>query len=256
MTNVIASSERPKINAILSVFMVAAVSSTLVTSASYEHIDMDGHSLDSNALDHWLPNAVEAWESISTKISGKKLSVFLDCKFQCLKSDRSIKTLFIDDGTLTPIVKIPSEAIIDDDMRNVLQKLSEVSEVSIVTGRLMATIRNFLRMDNLYYATSHGCEIQAGSFTAEAAPQLVPFLKSAFEELKVLDKDYYGPEHIEGCIVENNKYSVSVHYRNVPNENDLATIKKAVERAVNARADNIKLTKGSMVSEFNIDLHF
>ena len=73
--------------------------------------------------------------------------------------------IFLDyDGTLTPIVKNPKDAILSEKMYRILHQLSTKSPkkviVSIVTGRDIPSITEFIpNLDNLYFAGNHGIEI-------------------------------------------------------------------------------------------------
>merc|ERR1719412_1857849 len=73
-------------------------------------------------------NALKEWDAgLRDRISAKKR-----------------KGIFLDyDGTLTPIVSNPEEAIVSDTMRRVVRKLSEETscDVAIVSGRSLPKIR-------------------------------------------------------------------------------------------------------------------
>ena len=68
--------------------------------------------------------------------------------------------IFLDyDGTLTPIVKEPSKAVLSDDMRNIIRNLAKNCMVSIISGRDLDDVRKMVDLTNLIYAGSHGFEI-------------------------------------------------------------------------------------------------
>jgi len=68
--------------------------------------------------------------------------------------------VFLDyDGTLTPIVSDPDAAILSDQMRSAVGKLAERATVAIVSGRAREKLRNFVQIPELYYAGSHGFDI-------------------------------------------------------------------------------------------------
>ena len=56
---------------------------------------------------HELANALEELESLQDRLSGRRPAVFLDY-----------------DGTLTPIVDRPEDAVISDDMREAVRRLA------------------------------------------------------------------------------------------------------------------------------------
>ena len=70
--------------------------------------------------------------------------------------------MFLDfDGTLTPIVDFPNQAVMLPETRVTLKRLSEIStfSVTIVSGRALNDIRERVGMANLTYAGNHGLEI-------------------------------------------------------------------------------------------------
>ena len=68
--------------------------------------------------------------------------------------------VFLDyDGTLTPIVSDPDAATLSDHMRDAVGKLSDRATVAIVSGRAREKLRNFVQLPELYYAGSHGFDI-------------------------------------------------------------------------------------------------
>lgn len=88
-----------------------------------------------------------------------------------LRAGRRQLVVFLDyDGTLTPIVSDPDAAILSDQMRSAVGKLAERATVAIVSGRAREKLRNFVQIPELYYAGSHGFDIdgpngvQAASF--------------------------------------------------------------------------------------------
>src|ERR1700722_14747839 len=70
--------------------------------------------------------------------------------------------LFLDfDGTLSPIVEAPDQAVMPAETRTLLQRLSHTSwcSVIIVSGRALADVRERVGLANLTYAGNHGLEI-------------------------------------------------------------------------------------------------
>ena len=77
------------------------------------------------------------------------------------------------DGTLTPIVSDPDAATLSDHMRDAVGKLSDKATVAIVSGRAREKLRNFVQLPELYYAGSHGFDID-GPGGIGAASDFVP----------------------------------------------------------------------------------
>ena len=78
--------------------------------------------------------------------------------------------MFLDyDGTLTPIVSDPDAATLSDHMRDAVGKLSDKATVAIVSGRAREKLRNFVQLPELYYAGSHGFDIDGPGGTGAAS---------------------------------------------------------------------------------------
>ena len=78
--------------------------------------------------------------------------------------------VFLDyDGTLTPIVSDPDAATLSDHMRDAVGKLSDRATVAIVSGRAREKLRNFVQLPELYYAGSHGFDIDGPGGTGAAS---------------------------------------------------------------------------------------
>lgn len=181
--------------------------------------------------------ANKALESLSNiQESGRKIIVFLDY-----------------DGTLTPIVSIPDEAKLTDETREVVRKISERYSTAIITGRGIDKIRSFVQLDTVYYAGSHGFDIRApgNKVVHQVAGEYLPALAAFAAEA---GKAVAG---IEGALVEDNRFSVSVHYRNVKEE-----VRPRVEEAVDKLialpefATRLQKRQGKMVWEIRPALHW
>jgi len=141
------------------------------------------------------PNALVVWPSLYAKLQGKKtrqLAIFLDY-----------------DGTLTPIVDTPSKAVLASSMRKVIEALSFKYATAIVTGRKIETICKFVNLNSLYYAGSHGFDIRGvrNAKIKQVAANYRPFLQSCYQDLCERMKAF------QGTLVEDNDFSISVHYR-------------------------------------------
>jgi len=56
------------------------------------------------------------------------------------------------DGTLTSIVDRPELAVLSDDMRDVLRKISKRYPIAIISGRSLADIKNLVEVKGICYA--------------------------------------------------------------------------------------------------------
>jgi trehalose-phosphatase len=131
---------------------------------------------------------------------------------ESLLRERRRVLLFLDfDGTLSPIVDFPDQAVMLPGTRNTLQRLSELDmfSVTIVSGRALNDIRERVGMANLNYAGNHGLEIW-GEGLDFVEPQAVQRIKILGEFSRRL-RDRL--RHIPGVEVENKVLTASVHFR-------------------------------------------
>ena len=158
-------------------------------------------------------------------------------EFRALVEGRS-PAVFLDyDGTLTPIVEDYTQAVLSEEMRGAVAALGRVCTVAIVSGRDLAAVRDFVALDSLFYAGSHGFEIggPAGWHDsvekgAEALPALAQAERALREEL--------GP--VPGHAIERKRFSIAIHYRRATAA-DAERIEQVVDRVA---ARNPQLRKG------------
>ncbi|XP_009613560.1 probable trehalose-phosphate phosphatase J isoform X1 [Nicotiana tomentosiformis] len=147
------------------------------------------------------PSALDMFEQIISASKGKKMVMFLDY-----------------DGTLSPIVDDPDQAFMSDAMRGTVRKLARYFPTAIVSGRCRDKVYSFVQLAELYYAGSHGMDIEGPSKDSkykkgaqaalfQPASEFLPMIVEVYKEL--LDKT----NSINGVRVENNKFCVSVHFR-------------------------------------------
>ncbi|MBZ0166209.1 MAG: trehalose-phosphatase [Candidatus Omnitrophica bacterium] len=166
----------------------------------------------------------------------------------CLKNKSVF--LFLDyDGTLTPIVATPELAIISDDMRELVKKAATMHTTAIVSGRATADVRSKVLVEGIYYAGSHGFEIvdPAGAVHQNAqAAEIRATVEQIFAQLTTRLSD------IPGALVEDVKYTISVHYRLVAEEHF-----PKIEAAVNdilKEYPQFRRTSGKKVFEIRPDI--
>lgn len=141
-----------------------------------------------------LQNALHD-QQLFDKLSGKQLAFFLDY-----------------DGTLTPIVSRPEDAVMTGSMHSVISELASLCRVAIISGRDKRDVQNLVDLEDLIYAGSHGFDIsgpEGMQMQNEEAEHLLPVIDLAEEDL---EKELAS---IEGSQVERKKFSIAVHYRNV-----------------------------------------
>lgn len=179
-----------------------------------------------------LPWALEKVGEITGWREGRQTALFLDF-----------------DGTLTPIVERPEQAVLSASMRDILGTLARRCIVAIVSGRGLADVRERVALDTLYYAGSHGFEIDGpggGRIRNEMGAKALPALDKAEIELR---RRLAG---IRGVQVERKRFSVAVHYRRAA-----AGRTQAVERTVDEvlkRSQGLRRGCGKKVYELQPDL--
>ena len=182
-----------------------------------------------------LPSALDRLEEITARARHKRLAVFLDY-----------------DGTLTPIVDRPDLAILSEETRNTVRELARRSTVAVISGRDLQDVRRLVGIDNIFYAGSHGFQI-------EGPEGWHPDLQPGAESLGVLDeaeRELRELLHdISGVLVERKQFSIAVHYRLVE-EGSLKAVEDAVARVAERRPE-LRRAAGKKVHELQprVDWH-
>jgi trehalose-phosphatase len=121
---------------------------------------------------------------------------------------------FIDyDGTLTPIVSRPEQALLSEKTKTLLLALKKNSRffLAIVSGRSLKDIRNLVGLKKIYYVGNHGLEIfipRRGSKQI-ISEKIVRELARIRNRLNSLLKD------VDGIQIEDKGCILTIHYRNV-----------------------------------------
>jgi trehalose 6-phosphate phosphatase len=150
-----------------------------------------------------------------------------------------IPVLFLDyDGTLTPIVSQPEDALLSEEMREVLEECSRKFKVAVISGRDMDDLKGLVGLDNLIYAGSHGFRISGPDELYkehEKSEEIIPVLgkieAKLHEDLDNVD---------EGIRIERKRYAIAVHFRNA-RESSIPVITERVNEVIK---DNTGFKKG------------
>lgn len=183
-----------------------------------------------------LPSALEQLDRLVAEAAGRRPAFFLDY-----------------DGTLTPIVERPEDAVLAAGTREVLRRLAATFPTVVVSGRGREDVSALVALPELTYAGSHGFDIEGPAAdggdhalryrAAEAAEPAVRAVTAALErELAALP----------GAQVEPKRYTVAVHYRRVPSER-FSEVEAAVDRQLAAHPE-LRKTHGKKVFELRPDL--
>jgi trehalose 6-phosphate phosphatase len=183
-------------------------------------------TLDRNIGD--LPHALEDGDQLVRDLAGRRPAVFLDY-----------------DGTLTPIVDRPEDALISESMREAVRGLAGRCPVCVVSGRDRRVVQELMGVDDLIVAGSHGFDIWSpagGEIQREEGAGFADLLEEVNERL------HREMSPIEGALIEPKKTSVAAHYRLV-SEEERPRIKGIVDAVLEEHPGELKVTPGKMVYE-------
>ncbi len=191
---------------------------------------IEGHP-EGDRLAAELPSALQSSDEIAAHLAGKRPVMFLDY-----------------DGTLTPIVSQPEEAVLSNAMRQVLAELAGLCTVAIVSGRDRADVEPLVALDGLIFAGSHGFDIAGPDLRMEyeGGRERLPDLDSAERQL------HERIDPIPGARVERKRFAIANHYRNVADQ-DVPRVERAV-RDVFAGHERLRLSHGKKVLELRPDI--
>ena len=140
-----------------------------------------------------IPSALTDFHDIEKALESRQPAVFLDY-----------------DGTLTPIVDTPAQAVLSEEMRDTVRRLGERCPTAVVSGRAREDVRERVGLDNLFYAGTHGFEIVGppGSGIHHLVGQeFLPIMEELHQRLRE------GLAEVPGLLLETKGYSLAVHYR-------------------------------------------
>ncbi|MDD5701261.1 MAG: trehalose-phosphatase [Dehalococcoidales bacterium] len=178
-----------------------------------------------------LPSALDKKDAIFQRLQEGRPAIFLDY-----------------DGTLTPIVADPDQAVLPAGTRSVIQRLSEYWTVAVLSGRALLDVKNKVGLDTIAYAGSHGFNIEGPgeSFHDERGQKFLPFLDKAELDLIKAVRD------IRGIRVERKPYALAVHYR-LADDRDFPELERRIA-AVMENYPELKVSPGKKIFEVRPDV--
>lgn len=178
-----------------------------------------------------LPSALESWDEIAGRLKDKRPAMFLDY-----------------DGTLTPIVSQPEDALLSEEMRDVLEELAGLCTVAIVSGRDRLDVQPLVALDGLVFAGSHGFDIAGPGLRMEheGGKRCLPELETAEREL------HERLDIVPGARVERKRFAIANHYRNVADE-DVPIVEDAVRKVLSLHRP-LRMSGGKKVFELRPDI--
>jgi trehalose-phosphatase len=203
---------------------------------NFDEINITDQTEEEPSFHEELPSAMGEKATIFKQFQEKKPALFFDY-----------------DGTLTPIVSQPEDAVLGENMRQAIIKLAEKYPVAVVSGRDLRDIQQLVGLDKLIYAGSHGYHIEGPNslyLENEEAQAVLPLLDQLEQQLQQELAD-----EIPGCKIDRKKFAIAVHYRNV-GESLVEAVKSEVQHVVDEH-ENLKLGTGKRILEIKpaIDWH-
>lgn len=175
-----------------------------------------------------LPHALDRLDVLNRRLAGNEPAVFLDY-----------------DGTLTPIVDRPEDAVISESMREAVRALAERCTVCVVSGRDRAVVQDLMGLRTLVVAGSHGFDIWApegGTIEREEGREFEALMAEVEARLREALDD------VEGALIEPKKVGVAVHDRLVADA-ERPRVRTAVDAVLADHPDELKMTPGKRVYE-------
>ncbi|KAK6918233.1 Trehalose-phosphatase [Dillenia turbinata] len=192
------------------------------------------------------PSALHSFDCMMKASKGKKIVVFLDY-----------------DGTLSEIVDDPEQAFMSETMRAAVREVARQFPTAIISGRRRDKVYDFVKLNEIYYAGSHGMDILAPLRSSEFGDRkhqtrvtdekghegvlyqpAQDFLSAIKEIIKALEEK---TRSIEGAMIEDNKFCITVHFRHVADE-DICYLEEQVLGIIND-FPKFRLTRGKKVLE-------
>lgn len=179
-----------------------------------------------------LPNALAHFDQLQEVIGGRKPLLILDY-----------------DGTLSPIVPNPDDAVLPEGTKQSLIKLAAITPVAVISGRDRKDVEQKVALSQLIYAGSHGLDMagpEGLDIPEKVEERTLQSLKTAAENLRL------KLQSVKGSLVESKKYAIAVHFRNVE-EGETEKVKEAVLEEL-AKYKDLKKGTGKKILELKPDI--
>jgi trehalose-phosphatase len=175
-----------------------------------------------------LPDAFASLSQIVERMAGRKVVLFLDL-----------------DGTLAPIEARPDLVEVPQATKALLEELSRLCPVAVVSGRGMDDLRDKVEVRSVYYVADHGFKVRGPlrhRVDLEMGKEYRLPLEQAATALRL------HTQTIEGVVIEEKGLSLSLHYRLVPESRHNAVLRAVADVAESFPV--LRLTEGKLVYEF------
>src|SRR5574337_1248320 len=190
-----------------------------------EHLRYARHLLASRVSSHAV---LECADQIRSRVRGRPLALLLDF-----------------DGTLTPIMPSPDQAMLSVRVRKILSCLAGRPDtvVAVISGRSLEDLRRRMGLPELVYAGNHGLEIawRDSLWTLPEAEAARADVAEVCQRLRVRLR------RVAGVIVEDKGLTASIHFRQTP-PSRLEEVRVAVLEEAE-RAPQVVVRPGKQVLE-------
>lgn len=187
------------------------------------------HPLDNRTPEmHSVDSCLAMLRDLSRQDHGRGLALFLDY-----------------DGTLTPIVARPADAILAPEGRGLLRRLSSMLPIAIVSGRDVEDVRQLVALDGIDYVGSHGLDIAALDGPRQEGE---PFRPAILRAGTALREALAG---VDGVLIQPKRYAITVHVRHVAAADKPAVAKQVM--AVLAGEPTLRHMGGKEMHELRPD---
>jgi trehalose-phosphatase len=116
------------------------------------------------------------------------------------------------DGTLAPIAPRPEMAVVPLETRRVLATLARLRgvRIGVISGRAASDAARLVGVDGAWVIGNHGFEVLRPGANPAPRPDAIQFADAVAQAAERLEKI---AARYPGAVVENKKWTLSVHYR-------------------------------------------
>lgn len=182
-------------------------------------------------VSHWMRSFLKAMGTFETDDVGTTIMQpvtvddFDDYLLKYIGYNHKLALLLDYDGTLAPIAPHPDLATLSPEIKNVLYKLSNHSDVyvAVISGRNVDNVKRMVGIEGITYAGNHGLEILHPDGSKFVHPMPIEYEDKVSHLLKALQDSVCR----DGAWVENKGALLTFHYRETPTHLRPAMIEKA-----------------------------
>lgn len=153
------------------------------------------------------------------------------------------------DGTLAPIVDRPGDARPLAGITELLEEIGSHLPAGVISGRGLDDIVERVGAEGIYYAGSHGLELQLADGTRSHAGELDEWLPDLDRQQEWLEDRFAEAPRVE---IERKRFAIAVHFRRRPEAREI--VETAVDEAAQQAGRALNVVAGKMVRELRPDV--